>query len=45
MEAKAGEVIIKQQDMGDYFYIVETGKADIRIESDGFDIKGKLIYR
>ncbi len=34
MEVKAGEVIIKQGDPGDYFYIIKQGKCTVSRKSD-----------
>ena len=39
MNAKAGEIVIKQGDSGEYFYIVESGKLDVFMESCGLRIK------
>lgn len=33
----ANEIIIKQGDAGDYFYIVEKGNLDIYVKKDGLD--------
>lgn len=37
--AKAGEIVIKQGDSGEYFYIIEQGKLDVFMESSGLRIK------
>jgi CRP-like cAMP-binding protein len=34
-----GEVLIKQGDPGEYFYIIESGEMDIHMDSAGFKIK------
>jgi cAMP-dependent protein kinase regulator len=34
-----GEVLIKQGDPGEYFYIIESGEVDIHMDSAGFKIK------
>jgi CRP-like cAMP-binding protein len=36
---KAGEIVIKQGDSGEYFYIIEQGKLDVFMESCGLRIK------
>lgn len=37
--AKAGEIVIKQGDSGEYFYIIEQGHLDVFMESCGVRIK------
>jgi len=39
IRAKAGEIIIKQGDSGEYFYIVESGKLEVYMESCGLRLK------
>lgn len=39
ISAKAGEIIIKQGDSGEYFYIVESGQLDVYVESSGVRVK------
>jgi CRP-like cAMP-binding protein len=39
MAVKAGEIVIKQGDSGEYFYIVESGLLDVFMESCGLRIK------
>jgi CRP-like cAMP-binding protein len=39
MAVKAGEIVIKQGDSGEYFYIVESGLLDVYMESCGLRIK------
>ena len=38
-KVKSGELIIKQGDEGDYFYVVDSGDYDVFIDKDGTDIK------
>jgi len=39
IDVALGEVLIKQGDPGEYFYIIESGEVDIHMESAGFKIK------
>jgi CRP-like cAMP-binding protein len=39
IHSKAGEIIIRQGDSGEYFYIIEHGKLDVFMESCGIRIK------
>lgn len=39
VDAVAGEVVVQQHDMGDFFYIIQSGRADIHMQSDGYSIK------
>lgn len=38
-KVKSGELIIKQGDEGDYFYVVDSGDYDVFIDKDGTDVK------
>ena len=39
VDAVVGEVVVQQHDMGDFFYIIQSGRADIHMQSDGYSIK------
>lgn len=39
VSTRAGEIVIKQGDSGEYFYIIESGKLDVYMESSGLRIK------
>ena len=39
IDVSLGEVLIRQGDPGEYFYIIESGEVDIHMESAGFKIK------
>jgi CRP-like cAMP-binding protein len=39
IEVKAGEIVIKQGDSGEYFYIVESGQLEVYMESCGVHVK------
>ena len=46
VNTKAGEIVIKQGDSGEYFYITENGKLDVYMESCGMRIKvGRTLTR
>jgi cAMP-dependent protein kinase regulator len=38
VEVKPGDYVIKQGDIGDRFYIIDSGTFEVRVQQDGIEV-------